>query len=653
MEQWRRLCKWRWLASLVAAAIIGIVVTFSASAVAAIRGGGPDARIAFDSVRDGTRDIYVINPFAGGRATPAPDPNPIRLTAGPDDAKPSWSPPAPMNWCGPDMGPARPTMIAFQRTVNGNTNIYVIGAPTPAQPNGGQAVQLTHGGSDTAPAWAPDGIGIRCWAPKLRYPPIAFERKVNGHRDIFIANYNGSEETNLTNSSGADYANPDWSPGGASDSPRLAFDSNQGGRREVWVMDVGYNESNPTNHRYVNLGMRQVTTGQPVSSNPSWFTSTPPEGAPDAFTPNHRLDRIAFGGPDQDGGASQINLADSTTVREASSTEPFADPNSIEFSALTSDPSEHTAPAWSPFGDSIAYQKTGADGKSDIYALDPMANDETADVNLTQHVGDNKNPDWEAPQVVAVEVFPIRPRGRRSRKRHAQDLGPPVAHTLTASLTGSGKGVVTGAGISCPPTCVRTYADATMVSLGATAVRGSTFAGWAGAGCSGTGPCTVSLSSDVQVRATFTLVPPVLSALTVLPRKFTLTGRRVKGRCVPASSRNRRQVACARAIALGVSYRLSIPARVTVTIYRELAGRVSSARCVPATRTTKTGRRCVRLISVGGRLIRASAAGANRFTFNGVIGGRRIRPGSYRVIATPSVNGTAGNAQTSNFQILR
>jgi hypothetical protein len=320
-------------------------------------------------------------------------------------------------------------MIAFQRTVNGNTNIYVLDAASPESISN-PAVQVTHGGADTDPAWAPFPVDS---ASSKTYPPIAFERRVNGHRDIFVSNYDGTNSANLTNSSGVDYAHPNWSSGGAGDSARLTFDSNQDGSRQVWIMDVGVD----ANHSFVNLGVREVTAGQAVSSNPSWFTFTPV--VPGAQPVGPLIDRIAFAGPDQDGGNSQINIAEYDRATP-NSTGPFSLSGSTSFSALTSDACENTAPAWSPTGAFIAYQKTAADGKSDIYVLDPTANDDAGDVSLTEHVGDNKNPDWEAVQQLDVEVFPKLPLGRRSRHRtprHTQRQGQ-RAPLLTAAASGDG-----------------------------------------------------------------------------------------------------------------------------------------------------------------------------------------------------------------------
>src|SRR5262249_4991527 len=73
---------------------------------------------------------------------------------------------------------------------------------------------------------------------------------------------------------------------------------------------------------------------------------------------------------------------------------------------------------------------------------------------------------------------------------------PTSPQTLTVTLAGTGSGTVTSspAGISCPGTCSAAFGSGTSVTLTATAASGSTFAGWSGAGCSGTGPCTVSMT---------------------------------------------------------------------------------------------------------------------------------------------------------------
>ena len=80
------------------------------------------------------------------------------------------------------------------------------------------------------------------------------------------------------------------------------------------------------------------------------------------------------------------------------------------------------------------------------------------------------------------------------------------SYTLNVSKTGTGSGSVianTGA-ISCGATCSASYLYGTPVTLTATAATGSTFSGWSGGGCSGTGACVVTIGGDTTVTATFT-----------------------------------------------------------------------------------------------------------------------------------------------------
>jgi PKD domain/Divergent InlB B-repeat domain len=78
---------------------------------------------------------------------------------------------------------------------------------------------------------------------------------------------------------------------------------------------------------------------------------------------------------------------------------------------------------------------------------------------------------------------------------------------LSVSVGGTGSGTVTGTGISCPGTCSHKYATGESVTLTATPSASSTFSGWSGGGCSGTGTCNVTMSVKQAVTATFTALP--------------------------------------------------------------------------------------------------------------------------------------------------
>jgi uncharacterized delta-60 repeat protein len=83
----------------------------------------------------------------------------------------------------------------------------------------------------------------------------------------------------------------------------------------------------------------------------------------------------------------------------------------------------------------------------------------------------------------------------------------PTQHTLTISKSGSGSGTVTSSpsGIDCGATCSHSFDEGTPIGLTATPVAGSTFAGWSGGGCSGTGACEVTLGGAQSVTASFAL----------------------------------------------------------------------------------------------------------------------------------------------------
>ena len=79
-------------------------------------------------------------------------------------------------------------------------------------------------------------------------------------------------------------------------------------------------------------------------------------------------------------------------------------------------------------------------------------------------------------------------------------------HTLTVSRTGSGNGDVSdgAGGIACPSSaCSHAYTTDNQVTLTATAASGSTFTGWSGGGCAGTGTCQVTMTADTNVTAVF------------------------------------------------------------------------------------------------------------------------------------------------------
>ena len=62
------------------------------------------------------------------------------------------------------------------------------------------------------------------------------------------------------------------------------------------------------------------------------------------------------------------------------------------------------------------------------------------------------------------------------------------------------------AGIDCGLSCSAIYDVGTAVALSAQPGPFSVFMGWSGGGCSGTGPCNVTLAGDTTVTATFAFI---------------------------------------------------------------------------------------------------------------------------------------------------
>ena len=109
-------------------------------------------------------------------------------------------------------------------------------------------------------------------------------------------------------------------------------------------------------------------------------------------------------------------------------------------------------------------------------------------------------------------------------------------YTLTISRIGSGTGTVTsGAGeIDCGSTCATDLASGSSIELTAHPAAGSSFSGWTGGGCSGSAPCTVSISGPTTVTATFVTTPvdPIAPTATA-PTAALRTGVPLSGTSIP------------------------------------------------------------------------------------------------------------------------
>lgn len=91
---------------------------------------------------------------------------------------------------------------------------------------------------------------------------------------------------------------------------------------------------------------------------------------------------------------------------------------------------------------------------------------------------------------------------------------PPGNVVLSVTKTGLGSITSLPVGINCSGTCNASFSIGSSVTLTAAPVTGYYFAGWSGA-CSGSGTCTLTLSSNQTANASFLQIPAGSQMLTV------------------------------------------------------------------------------------------------------------------------------------------
>jgi 6-phosphogluconolactonase (cycloisomerase 2 family) len=182
----------------------------------------------------------------------------------------------------------------------------------------------------------------------------------------------------------------------------------------------------------------------------------------------------------------------------------------------TGDPSSFDASASSdPDGEVAAYRWDFGDGQTQVTPSSTVAHiytdpgEYTVTLTVTDDAGCSTTRTFTG-QTVSCNGSPL------ARLSHRATI--PVGVSLSASLTGSGSGSVSSSplGIACPDACSYAYVSGTRLMLAATPAANSTFGGWSGGGCAGTGPCQVTLNADTDLIATFNKVlPSPPRALTV------------------------------------------------------------------------------------------------------------------------------------------
>lgn len=142
---------------------------------------------------------------------------------------------------------------------------------------------------------------------------------------------------------------------------------------------------------------------------------------------------------------------------------------------------------------------------------------------------------------------------------------------------------------------------------------------------------------------------PVLSGLVVFPRRISLAGRTVHGRCQPLARSNRRARPCRMKLKLHLTFSMSAAGTVTLTFARVNTGRRVNGRCTKPTRRNHRHPHCTRLTTLPGSITRTAKPGANQITITRT----NLAPGTYQITITPEAAPDTGKPHTTTITITR
>jgi M6 family metalloprotease-like protein len=261
--------------------------------------------------------------------------------------------------------------IAYVRGHGNAADIYVI-EPGDAAPRNLSNTR----GSDTAPAWSPDGS------------QIAFASQRAGTDDIYVMDADGTNVRQLTFGMEAHF--PSWSPDGT----EIAFMGvapDDSINLDVWIVAVDGGEP------------RRLTTDARVDSHPDWS----PDGTKIVFTSDRDLYFNLYTiGVD---GSNETRLTDAAANDHYPDWSPdggwivferhsdfdgdifVVDADGTNARNLTNHPGWDAEPVWSPDGTMIAFSSSRRAGGEDLYLMNADGSDQR---NLTNRPGPDYAPSW-------------------------------------------------------------------------------------------------------------------------------------------------------------------------------------------------------------------------------------------------------------------
>jgi hypothetical protein len=155
-------------------------------------------------------------------------------------------------------------------------------------------------------------------------------------------------------------------------------------------------------------------------------------------------------------------------------------------------------------------------------------------------------------------------------------------------------------------------------------------------------PRTLGAAPDIGA---YEFVPPVpppgqIQSLAISPRLFRALNA---GEAIVSAKKKSKTP-----IGTTVTFALSNSAAVYFFVERKVGGRRVKGRCVKRTKANGAMKRCPLFKQVKGTFADSGRSGPNAFKFSGRIGGRALKPGSYRLVGS-----TSAASQNASFRIVK
>jgi 6-phosphogluconolactonase (cycloisomerase 2 family) len=156
--------------------------------------------------------------------------------------------------------------------------------------------------------------------------------------------------------------------------------------------------------------------------------------------------------------------------------------------------------------------------------------------------------------------------------------------------------------------------------------------------------CNGSPSATATATIGVVAPPTQITQLKLSPAAFVAAPRGPTVAPAPRGARKKHRYGTV------ISYRSSQPALTTFTVQIALPGRAAGRHCVKPSKRYLRRRRCTRYVTVG-TFIFQNGAGVSRFRFAGRLNARKLRAGTYRLLAAGTDAAGTGPVANARFQV--